>query len=93
MKETNEENKQILETERQTKAKNRRDKLVESGVPITYQTVQELIRTFMQEEGITDPELVPDSLKNLPYEGFYTDQELKFHHELQPNIHAKNKFH
>ena len=91
VKKTNEENKQILETERETKAKNRRDKLVESGVPITYQTVQELIRTFMQEEGITDPELVPDSLKNLPYEGFYTDQELDDrlnwnHHKLNQQI-------
>ena len=48
----------------------------ESDAPITFQAVQTIQLNFMKEFGIRNPEELPDSIKDLPYEGMYDDQEL-----------------
>ena len=44
--------------------------------PLTFKSVNDVQLSFMEKFNIRDPELLPDIIKNLPYEGMHDDQEL-----------------
>ena len=55
-----------------------------NDAPITYTSVSNIQKKYMQEFGLRDPELLPDIIKNLPYDGMIDDvaldQELTWRH-------------
>ena len=75
-KETYEENESMKDGAMKAKATDIIAKIDENDGPLTYKSVSDIQKDFMDKFGLRDPSQLPDIIKNLPYEGMNIDEDL-----------------